>query len=105
MRIASPAGTSIYIFGSALHSETPRDLDVLVVYDPAQISPAAVYERMQPTFLELQARTGLSVHPTLLTMTEMFETRFSEQSGCIEVASWHGPDSPRLATKAQRRSK
>jgi hypothetical protein len=101
MHIATPDGTTLYIFGSALHSQTPQDLDVLVVYDPARVSPLTVYEQMQSTFLELRKRTGLSVHPTLLALTEALESRFLERYGCIDAAAWHWLGPPPLATKPQ----
>lgn len=31
---------SVYVFGSSLHSDAPRDLDLLVVYDPARVPPS-----------------------------------------------------------------
>jgi len=84
MHIRVPSSSRLYIFGSALTSDSPNDLDVLVVYDPVACPPRVAYQVHRRTVLDLEQYYGLPVHLTLLTSSEEVGTDFIKRTGAIE---------------------
>jgi len=90
MRIRIPSGSKLYIFGSALTSARPCDLDVLVTYDPLACPPEDAYEIHRDMVLDLEGRYGLPVHLTLLTLSEESGTEFIKRTSAVEFARARG---------------
>ena len=89
MHTRAPRGTRVYVFGSAAHwSQSPRDLDLLVVYEEAIVGSAAIYPVMREFFLSLSAVVGLRVHPTVLTVSEAESEDFVRRYQCIDFETW-----------------
>lgn len=86
MHIRIPRTSTLYIFGSALTSGNPNDLDVLVVYDPVACPPEDAYTLHRETVFDLEVSYRLPVHITLLTSSEESGTDFIKRTGAIEFA-------------------
>jgi predicted nucleotidyltransferase len=82
-----PELSAAYVFGSALKSGLPNDLDVLIVYDPHTCPVSRAYDAHR-TFVEmLQQAAGLTVHLTLLTIDEERDSSFIRKTGAISIRS------------------
>lgn len=84
--IRIPRESKFYIFGSALTSDYPNDLDVLVIYDPLVCPPQDAYSFHREAMLDLEANLDMPVHITLLTPSEESGTEFIKRTGAIELA-------------------
>ena len=84
--IRIPRESKLYIFGSALSSDYPNDLDVLVIYDPSACPPQVAYSFHREAMLDLEASFHMPVHITLLTPSEESGTEFIKRTGAIELA-------------------
>lgn len=84
--IRIPKESKFYIFGSALSSDYPNDLDVLVIYDPLVCLPQVAYSFHREAMLDLEANFDMPVHITLLTPSEESGTEFIKRTGAIELA-------------------
>lgn len=84
--IRIPDSSRLYIFGSALISLYPNDLDVLVIYDPLACSPREAYHAHREMVLDLENLFSLPVHLTLLTPTEESGTDFIQRTGALDFA-------------------
>lgn len=105
--IRVPKESKLYIFGSALSSCCPNDLDVLVVYDPLVCPPKDAYLFHEKTKLGLEANFDLPVHITLLTPSEESGTDFIKRTGAVEIAiairllARHSKETARKASKSR----
>ena len=70
---------SVYLFGSALHAPDPRDLDLLVVYDPTQVHPRDAGRLRDAVFRALSDSTDRPLDVLLLTADEALVTGFAER--------------------------
>lgn len=86
MHIKLPKGSTAYVFGSFLSSNNPRDLDILLLYDPRQCPPIDAYKSHKEFISYLQDRSGLKVDATLLTYREQKEVDFIYKSKAIEIS-------------------
>ncbi len=78
----------LFIFGSWLDSETPRDLDLLFVYDKRVCSPQVAIEDRR-ALMEYGARLGLpAIHVVLLSESESVQCRFIESEGAVPLQKW-----------------
>lgn len=84
--IRIPRESKFYIFGSALSSDYPNDLDVLVIYNPSACPPQAAYSFHKDAILDLEESFHLPIHLTLLTPSEESGTDFIKRTGAIEFA-------------------
>ncbi len=80
--------TSIALFGSALREAQPRDLDLLVVYEPSIVAPERA-GRLRAPITATCASFGLPVvDVVLLTREEADATDFAQREGACAV--YHG---------------
>ena len=84
--IRIPSTSALYIFGSALTSPNPNDLDVLVVYNPVECSSQEAYQLHRETIEDLVQLYGLPVHITLLTPSEESNVSFIQRTGAVPVS-------------------
>src|SRR5690242_14139862 len=84
--IRVPSSSKLYIFGSALTSISPNDLDVLIIYDPFICPPEDAYRFHSETIFDLETCYGLPVHLSLLTPSEESGTDFIGRTRAIEFA-------------------
>jgi predicted nucleotidyltransferase len=87
MPIRIPESSELYVFGSALTSTTPNDLDVVVIYDPQACPPREAYSVHRETVVDLEKCYQLPIHITLLTLSEEASTEFIRRTGAIEFAT------------------
>ena len=80
-----PLNTMWYIFGSYLHSDSPSDIDLLVVYDPLEVHPKDVAKYCKPLFAAIEQAISLKVHSTILTYSEEREAEFVERSKAVPL--------------------
>jgi predicted nucleotidyltransferase len=67
----------VFLFGSALRGPDPRDVDLLVVYDPSELAPA---DAVELRVLLAQVCAAATIHPldvVLLTGDEARDTDFA----------------------------
>jgi hypothetical protein len=57
-------------------SSSPSDIDILIIYDEADCSPALAYGMHEDFIQQIKIVTGLRVHLTLLTKKEEQEGGF-----------------------------
>ena len=72
----------VYLFGSALVSLYPRDLDLLVVYDPHTCGLSDALAARASISLAAQERLGALADISLLSKREAAESNFVEEEGC-----------------------
>ncbi|EGR1911382.1 hypothetical protein VCSRO208_1457 [Vibrio cholerae] len=83
--LIKPLNTKWYIFGSYLHSDSPSDIDLLVVYDPQEVHPKDVTKHCKPLFDAIEQAISLKVHSTILTCSEERESEFVERSKALPL--------------------
>lgn len=94
--LIKPLNTKWYIFGSFLHSDSPSDIDLLVVYDPLEVHPKNVTKHCKPLFAAIEQAISLKVHSTILTCSEEQESEFVERSKAVlleDVLTLQNPSS------------
>ena len=82
-----PEGSSVYVFGSALVSAEPADVDVLIVYDHKKCPPAMAFDMHQQVCADIEEAFGLPVHLTLLTCDEARSSRIFERVAPVPFSS------------------
>jgi len=80
-----PSSSTALVFGSFLYRSDPRDIDVLVLYDPSVFSPADAYRGHAPFVKEIQCLVGLPLDLTLLTYDEEKSSGFIEDTGAVPI--------------------
>jgi hypothetical protein len=88
MRPEIPNWAEVFVFGSALNSVDPEDLDLLVVYDPAKCPPSQARDQAEALASHLTHDTNLQSHVVVLTKAEEQEVQFIQNEGCVEFDSW-----------------
>ncbi len=83
-----PDWASVYVFGSALRSANPSDLDLLVIYEPRLCPPKQARDTAETLVAELTRDMGLQPHVVVLTKTEEQDVGFIQNEGCLEFADW-----------------
>ena len=83
--LAVPRRSEIYIFGSALTSLVPNDLDVLVIYDSHKYPKATIYIVCEKISGILKKNFNLDVHLTVLSYLENREKNFIEEINAIKL--------------------
>jgi len=73
----------LFLFGSALTTDSPRDLDILIVYDGTPED--AVWFRHRLTS-KLAAFTHCPIHAILLSKNEEIESDFIQKEKCRRLA-------------------
>jgi len=66
-----------------LSSDSPRDLDILIVYDQHSCPPSQAHEKHQEFLSRLGELLAIGVDVTLLTKEEVQSSRFIEDTGAI----------------------
>jgi len=78
-----PKSSTAYVFGSFLRSNSPRDLDVLIVYDQRLCAPSEAYRYHDDFIRQIQSVVNIDVDVTLLTQEEVKSSRFIENTDAI----------------------
>lgn len=84
-----PSGSQAFVFGSYLSVAQPRDIDILILYDPALHSPKDAY-KLHRTFVDyVEQLVGIPVDVTLLTYAEEKSTGFIEDTHATPINKRH----------------
>lgn len=83
MLTSLPELSSAYVFGSFLHCDAPRDLDLLITYDQRVCPPSRAYSLHAEFVRQAHAMFGIDIHLTLLTQQEELGCRFIEDTGAV----------------------
>jgi predicted nucleotidyltransferase len=92
MRSRKPESSSVYIFGSFLSSNTPSDIDILVLYDPVYCVPDRAYEAHETEIEYISSQVKLKPHVVLLTYEEEHDVGFMmryEGVKAVESFAWY----------------
>jgi len=84
LSIKPRAHISRYIFGSALYSETPSDIDVAIIYDKnyVKVEDAIAYRRELVD--EMTQLNSMIIDTILLSLEEEMEMAFLENAKVLE---------------------
>jgi hypothetical protein len=82
-----PDGSRVFLFGSACYRSHPSDIDILYIYDSKLVPPEDAYARFRPVSNEIARSVGINVHATVLSETEVKESRFLERVEPHELRS------------------
>lgn len=80
-----PNKTEVYVFGSILTSQTPNDLDILIVYDSSYYPKNNIYKNCDNFINTLYEIFNLDIHFTVLSYYENNEVNFKEEVKAIEL--------------------
>jgi predicted nucleotidyltransferase len=82
---AERRGTEVWLFGSACNSDTPCDIDILIVYDTDVLSmdQAINFRRRLSDLIAEEA--GVPADILLLKRTEAAETKFLSRVDAIKI--------------------
>ena len=94
-----PDWADVYVFGSAVHSQTPNDLDLLVVYELSLCPPEKAREEAEHLAEKLARNTNLQPHVVVLSKAEEQDVKFIQSEKGVEFSKWrasgnHGFNSP-----------
>ena len=89
----SDAATRLFLFGSALYSENPRDIDILVVYT-ASLTPGAALQFHTKLVRKLKKYFAVPIHVVLLSQSEECEVESVKTENCRllirqDIRRWH----------------
>lgn len=88
MRRDLPDWGELFVFGSALTSKHPNDLDLLVVYDSLKCPPEQARDRAMMLVSELVTDCHLQPHVVVLKKSEERSVQFIRTERCIDFDSW-----------------
>src|SRR4029453_8512625 len=81
-----PKGSQAYVFGSFLTRDQPKDVDVLILYDPSVCPPKSPYQTHALFIEEVREVYGLPVDITLLTYAEEQGSCFIHDTRAVPIA-------------------
>ncbi|MCC3648144.1 nucleotidyltransferase domain-containing protein [Cytobacillus oceanisediminis] len=71
-----PEDIDIYIFGSYLFSEYPKDVDLIVIYNSNIYNGKNIFDKCLNLIIQLETKSGLPVDVTYLSIIEENEIGF-----------------------------
>jgi predicted nucleotidyltransferase len=77
----SDAAKRLFLFGSALYSENPRDIDILVVY-ATSLSPVDALDFRSKLISKLRKYIAIPIHVVLLSQSEERKLEFGKIENC-----------------------
>jgi predicted nucleotidyltransferase len=80
----APGVIAIYVFGSATRDEDAHDLDILLIYDRAELPPEEA-QVVGPTLAARLATIDRPVHLTALTVEEERNVEFAATEQAVSV--------------------
>jgi hypothetical protein len=74
--LLAKAKGELYLFGSVLKCDAPNDVDILIAYGEAAITPGTVAATFRPILTEICAQFQLPAHVLALSHSELDQTDF-----------------------------
>ena len=75
---------SRYVFGSAVYSDTPSDIDVAIIYDKRYVDIRDAIEYRHALAEEMMRQTSMMIDTILLSLEEEMEMSFLENAKYFE---------------------
>ena len=85
VRVGEPHGTELWMFGSAYSREAPRDIDLLLVYDEARVSPHDAIDARQRLANAVAEQTERPADILLLSRQETTQTGLLTRVAAIRL--------------------
>lgn len=82
---AGSLGTEVWIFGSALSSPSPEDVDLLVIYDPESMNHDDANKLRDELARAVEATSNLPADIRLLSQREARQTAFLDRVDAIRI--------------------
>ena len=73
-----------YVFGSAVYSDTPSDIDVAIIYDGQYVSVEDAIAYRRELVNEMRVLNSMMIDAILLSMEEEMEMAFLENAKYLE---------------------
>lgn len=73
-----------YVFGSAVYSDTPSDIDVAIIYDRQYVSVEDAIAYRRELVNEMRVLNSMMIDVILLSMEEEMEMAFLENAKYLE---------------------
>jgi predicted nucleotidyltransferase len=86
IRSTNIRGVEFYIFGSLLYTNAPRDIDILIVYDPYGISLGEVIKLKHTLGQIIGQKTRRDVDICMLSYSEACQSQFISKEKCRIIA-------------------
>lgn len=84
LNIKPRAHISRFVFGSAIYSETPSDLDIAIVYDKQHITVEEAIAYRRELVDEMEQLNSMMIDTILLSLEEEKEMAFLENAKVLE---------------------
>lgn len=84
LNIKPRAHISRYVFGSALYSETPSDIDVAIIYDKNYVTVEDAIAYRRELVDEMTQLNSMMIDTILLSLEEEIEMAFLENAKVLE---------------------
>lgn len=84
LNIKPRAHISRYVFGSALYSETPSDIDVAIIYDKNYVTVEDAIAYRRELVDEMKQLNSMMIDTILLSLEEEMEMAFLENAKVLE---------------------
>lgn len=75
---------SRYVFGSAVYSDSPSDIDVAIIYDKRYVDIREAIDYRHTLAEEMMRQTSMMIDTILLSVEEEMEMSFLENAKYIE---------------------
>lgn len=75
---------SRYVFGSALYSETPSDIDIAIIYDKHYVTVEDAIAYRRELVDEMKQLNSMMIDTILLSLEEEMEMAFLENAKVLE---------------------
>ena len=79
--VSMPDGIALYIFGSCLKSETPNDIDLIIIYDKNIYQGSTIFKICAKMLEEVSDFFNLPIHTTYLSQEEEHRIDFIKKVG------------------------
>ncbi len=80
LNIEPRAHISRYVFGSAVYSETPSDIDVAIIYDKQYVTVEEAIEYRRELVERMMEMNSMMIDSILLSIEEEMEMAFLENA-------------------------
>lgn len=84
LNIKPRAHISRYVFGSALYSETPSDIDIAIIYDKHYVTVEDAIAYRRELVDEMTQLNSMMIDTILLSLEEEMEMAFLENAKVLE---------------------
>lgn len=84
LEIKPRAHITRYVFGSAVYSDTPSDIDVAIIYDRQYVTVEDAIAYRRELVNEMRVLNSMMIDAILLSMEEEMEMSFLENAKYLE---------------------